>query len=201
MKHLSWGDALRIGVPLLAVVLLAFYVTSRFVAPAPPSHVVLSTGAPGGAYERYAKRYQAFFARNGVTLELRASEGAVENLNRLMSASVDAAFVQGGVAPFQDEDADSPIASLGALYLEPVWVFARDTPKPVQQLRDLAGRRVGIGAEGSGTQPLARMLLETVGVDMRTTTLLPLSSEQASAALANGTVSYTHLTLPTILRV
>ena len=126
LKHLSWGDALRIGVPLLAVILLAFYVTSRFVKPAPPGHVVLSTGAPGGAYERYAKRYQAFFARNGVTLELRPSEGAVENLKRLDGGGVDAAFVQGGIATPVDEDAASPIVSLGALYLEPVWVFARD---------------------------------------------------------------------------
>jgi TRAP transporter TAXI family solute receptor len=188
IKNLSWGDTLRIGVPLLVVVLLAFYVTSRFVKPAPPDRVVLSTGAPGGAYERYAKRYQAFFMRNGVTLELRPSEGAVENLKRLDSGAVDAAFVQGGIAPPMDEDAVSPIASLGALYLEPVWVFARDAPKAPRQLRDLAGRRIAIGAEGSGTQPLARMLLDTAGVDSKRATLLPLSAEQASAALENGTI-------------
>ena len=188
VNRLSWGDALRIGVPVLAVVLLAFYVTSRFVKPAPPDRVVMSTGAPGGAYERYAKRYQAFFARNGVTMELRPSDGAVENLERLAHGSVDAAFVQGGVAPPQDEDATPPIASLGALYLEPVWVFARATPKPPQQLRDLAGKRISIGAAGSGTQPLARMLLETVGIDSHDAKLLPLPSEASSSALANGTI-------------
>lgn len=189
VKHLSWGDALRIGLPLFALVLLAFWVTSRFVKPAPPDRVVLSTGAPGGAYERYAKRYATFFARNGVTLELRPSQGAVENLARLTQGSVDAAFVQGGVAPApEDEDAPSPIVSLGALYLEPVWVFARETPKAPQQLRDLAGKRIAIGSEGSGTQPLARLLLETTGVSARTATLLPLSPEEASAALAKGTI-------------
>ncbi|MET0204139.1 MAG: TAXI family TRAP transporter solute-binding subunit [Casimicrobiaceae bacterium] len=188
LKNLSWGDTLRIGVPLLAVILLAFYVTSRFVQPAPPSHVVLSTGAPGGAYERYAKRYQAFFARNGVVLELRPSGGAVENMKRLDGGSVDAAFVQGGIATPVDEDAASPIVSLGALYLEPVWVFARDARKSSDQLRNLAGRRIAIGAEGSGTQPLARMLLDTAGIDAKDATLLPLSAEQASAALAQGTI-------------
>ena len=78
--------------------------------------------------------------------------------------------------------------SLGALYLEPVWVFARDAPKSSDQLRDLAGRRIAIGAEGSGTQPLARMLLDTAGIDAKGATLLPLSAEQASAALAQGTI-------------
>ena len=188
VNRLSWGDALRIGVPVLVVVLLAFYVTSRFVKPAPPDRVVMSTGAPGGAYERYAKRYQAFFARNGVTMELRASEGAVENLDRLTRGSVDAGFVQGGVAPVQDEDETPTIVSLGALYLEPVWVFARTVPKAPQQLRDLAGKRISIGADGSGTQPLARMLLETTGVDTRGANLLALSSEQASAALEKGSI-------------
>jgi TRAP transporter TAXI family solute receptor len=186
-KNLSWGDSLRIGVPLVAIVLFAFLVASRFVKPAPPDHVVLSSGAPGGAYERYAKRYQAFFARNGVTIELRPSEGAVQNLQRLTAGDVDAGFVQGGIAPPMDEDATPTIASLGALYLEPVWVFARENLKAAR-LRDLAGRRIAIGANGSGTQPLAKRLLDTAGVGTNDAKLLPLSAEEASKALANGTI-------------
>ena len=187
-RHLSWNDALRIGVPLAVVVIVAFYVASRFVKPSPPDHVVMSTGAPGGAYEKYAKRYQTFFARNGVTLELRPSEGGMENLNRLESGSVDAAFVQGGVSPPVAEDAPSAVVSLGALYYEPVWVFARDKPQAPRQLRDLAGRRIAVGADGSGTQPLARKLLDMTGVDARRATLVPLAAEQAAAALERGTI-------------
>ncbi len=187
-KHLERSDVLRIGLPLLLLVLFAFVVTSRFVSEAPPKRLALSTGAPGGAYERYAKRYQVFFARNGVTLELRPSQGAVENLKRLEAGTVDAAFVQGGIAPPLPEDSDSPIASLGALYLEPIWIFARDKPTAPRDLRDLAGRRIAIGADGSGTQPLARMLLDTTGIDSRDTSLQPLSAEEASSALAMGTI-------------
>jgi TRAP transporter TAXI family solute receptor len=191
-RHLTWGDALRIGVPLVIIILAAFYVTSRFVKPAPPDHLVMSTGAPGGAYERYARMYQAFLARNGVTLELKSSEGAVENLARLTAGTVDAAFVQGGLGPPIPTDTDDPpssaISSLGAMYLEPVWVFARTGGKPLEQVRDLAGRRIAVGAPGSGTNTLAVLLLRAIGVDSSNATFVPLTGEDASAALVRGDV-------------
>ncbi|MEO5765998.1 MAG: TAXI family TRAP transporter solute-binding subunit, partial [Casimicrobiaceae bacterium] len=67
-------------------------------------------------------------------------------------------------------------------------MFARSASRAPERLRDLAGQRIAIGRDGSGTQPLARMLLETTGVDARTATLLPLSTEDAAAALAQRTV-------------
>jgi len=192
IRHLTWGDALRIGAPMLVIILAAFYVTSRFVKPAPPSHLVMSTGAPGGAYERYARLYQAFLAKNGVTLELKPSEGAVENLERLTAGTVDAAFVQGGLGPpipiDSDDDTSSSISSLGAMYLEPVWVFARTGDKPLEQVRDLVGRRIAVGAPGSGTNALAVLLLRAIGVDPSNATLAPLTGEDAAAALVRGDV-------------
>ncbi len=192
IRHLTWGDALRIGVPLAVIILAAFYVTSRFVKPAPPDHVVMSTGAPGGAYERYAQMYQAFLARNGVTLELKSSEGAVENLARLTAGTVDAGFVQGGLGPPIPTDTDDPtssaISSLGAMYLEPVWVFARTGEKPPEQVRDLAGRRIAVGAPGSGTNALAVLLLRAIGIDPTNATFVPLTGEDAAAALVRGDV-------------
>lgn len=192
IRHLTWRHALRIGVPLLLIILAAFYVTSRFVKPAPPDHLVMSTGAAGGAYQRYARLYQAFLAKNGVTLELKPSEGAVENLARLTAGSVDAGFVQGGLGPpipvDSDDDTSSSIASLGAMYLEPVWVFARTGEKPLEQVRDLAGHRIAVGAPGSGTNTLAVLLLGAIGVDPSNATFLPLTGEDASAALVRGDV-------------
>ena len=192
IRHLTWGDTLRIGVPLLLIIAAAFYVTSRFVKPAPPSYLVMSTGAPGGAYERYARLYKAFLARNGVTLELKPSEGAVENLARLTAGTVDAGFVQGGLGPpipiDSDDDTPSAISSLGAMYLEPVWVFARSGAKPLEQVRDLAGKRIAVGAPGSGTNTLAVLLLRAIGVDPSNATFVPLTGEDASAALGRGDV-------------
>jgi TRAP transporter TAXI family solute receptor len=188
VHRLSWRDALRVGVPLFVVVALAFFVTSRFVKPAPPSSLTLSTGAAGGAYEHYARLYQAYLARNGVALELRSSSGSVENVDRLVQGTVDAAFVQGGIKPDAAENASAApsVVSLGALYVEPVWVFVHAAKRPVQGLADLIGQRIAIGGEGSGTRPLALELLRVNGVDASNATLSPLTGPDAAAALARG---------------
>lgn len=47
VNHISWRDAVVIGVPMAALVALAFWFTLRFVQPAPPDHLVLSSGAAG----------------------------------------------------------------------------------------------------------------------------------------------------------
>ena len=71
-----------------------------YADPPPPRHVVMATGSPGGSYEVLGKQYAEFFAKKGVTLELKPTNGAQENLRRLSDRNglVQAAFVQAGVA-------------------------------------------------------------------------------------------------------
>ena len=58
----------------------------------------MSTGSADGSYHAYATRYRDILARDGVTLRLRPSAGALDNLRRLAdpAAEVDVALVQGG---------------------------------------------------------------------------------------------------------
>jgi GMP synthase PP-ATPase subunit len=60
----SLGDGLAFGV---ALVLAGFGAALYFVKPAPPKHLVMSTGREDGAYHAFAKRYQEIFTRNSVT--------------------------------------------------------------------------------------------------------------------------------------
>jgi TRAP-type uncharacterized transport system substrate-binding protein len=62
------------------VVVGGFCLTYQFVDPAPPRTIRMATGDPAGAYHRFAERYIAPLAEQGVTLELVPSEGAIENL-------------------------------------------------------------------------------------------------------------------------
>jgi len=75
LRHISWRDALVVGVPLALLVIAAFWVASRFMESAPPDRLVLSTGATGGEYHRFGDRYRDYLAWHGVTLELRESNG------------------------------------------------------------------------------------------------------------------------------
>jgi TRAP-type uncharacterized transport system substrate-binding protein len=147
-------------VALLAVLgaALAALLVSELWQPAPPKRVVMSTGAPDGAYHAYALRYRQVLAREGVDLVLKPSGGAIENLQRLRTreGGVVVTLLQGGTVP-RDAD-DFAIGSLGGVFYEAVWVFCRCAVTD-DDVFALAGLRVAIGAEGSGSQPVARLLL------------------------------------------
>jgi hypothetical protein len=65
-----FGAALLLGVVAVVVALIAV-----FWRPAPPDKVVMSSGADGGAYDAFAKRYREILARDGVELVLQPSAG------------------------------------------------------------------------------------------------------------------------------
>ena len=110
----------RILLAVAAVLTIgALVVTVALMNPLPPRTVIMATGAAGGAYAETARRYQAFLARNGVRLELRATHGSVDNLELLQDpkSGVKVALAQGGLSnPTKSPD----IASLGTVFYEPV---------------------------------------------------------------------------------
>lgn len=170
--------------PAVIVIVAAFWVATLFIKPAPPHTFVMSTGAEGGAYHLFAQRYRDILARDGVRVELRASAGSLENLQRLRDPNheVGAALVQGGLAPAAG---DSGLLSLGAVFYEPLWVFHRGKA-PLDRLNPLAGLRIAVGPEGSGTRALATQLLGAVGANAAPTRLLPLGGSAAADALEKG---------------
>jgi hypothetical protein len=120
----------------------------------------MSTGAAGGAYHYFGERYREKLAQDGIEVELRPSSGAVENLRRLKTDdSVDLAFIQGGIA---NEPESEDLATLGSMYLEPVWVFYRGNGE-LDRVAQLRGRRIAVGLPGSGAQLFALQLLAANG--------------------------------------
>jgi TRAP-type uncharacterized transport system substrate-binding protein len=143
--------------PVTLLLAVALWVASQFVTPAPPRRFVMTTGAPDGVYHLFSERYRANLLRQGVTIELRPSAGAVENLDRLTneSSGVAAGLVQGGLATGETKG----VTSLGAMFYEPLWVFYRSEGQ-LERLSELAGLRIAVGTAGSGTRAIARRLLE-----------------------------------------
>jgi TRAP transporter TAXI family solute receptor len=185
-KERRW---LYVGLAILSLVLLAL--AYKYARPAVPKVIVMSTGGAGGAYEGYAKRYAAALAEEGITLKLLPSKGAVENLERLRDpkADVDLAFVQNGLID-REQTEDGALESLGSMFYEPVFVFYRpqaDLPV-VSRIAQLRGRRVAIGAEGSGTRVLALALLRLNGIDASNTTLQPFGADEAARQLREGSL-------------
>ena len=158
----------------------------RFVDPFPPNRIVLATGQPGGAYDDFGREYQRRLAREGLRVELRRTAGAVENLERLLRGEVDVAFVQGGTYPLA-KDTDGRLRGMAAVYREPLWIFYRGKAMS-DDLGALAGRRIAIGAPGSGTEAIARALLDGVGLPSAGPNLLSLPATEARGRLQSGAI-------------
>ena len=174
------------------IILLAgigFAIAYQFVEPAPPKKIVISTGSESGAYYHFAQRYATILAKNGITLEVRASAGSLENLARLKNDEVQIGFVQGGVVPpKEDPDAEdeSGLLSLGSVFYEPVWVFYRGE-KNLTRLTELQGKRIAIGQEGSGVRQLAQQLLSANDIPAGDH-LVPLGGLKAAEELQQGRI-------------
>ena len=180
----SAGERAAITLGASALVAGALWLTYQFVEPAPPDSLRIASGAPGGAYHRFAEELAREFAAEGITLEVVESAGSIDNLARLRAREVDIAFVQSGLA----NAAEYPrLEGLASLYYEPLWVFSTREPRP-ERIADLRGLRVAVGPAGSGTRRVALQLLEANGIEPDELTLRPDSADAATKALLDGSI-------------
>jgi len=184
---------------LLALLLLAG--AYFLLDPAPPKRVVLATGPEQSDYAEFGKRYAAELRRYGIEVVQRPTQGSSENRRLLRDAAqgVDLGFVRGGssdTARAADEEKSGvPLASLGSLYLEPVWLFYRgeaakrlNREATLTRLAELSGWRVNVGARGSGVTGLMGKLLHANGIERDSLKESRLELTPAVVALLAGEI-------------
>lgn len=174
--RVHWSLAL-----VLALVLLGLSVW-LFGSP-PPRTIVLGTGDARGGFDVLGEEYKERLEKMGLRVKLVATHGSVDNLGRLTRDELDAAFVQAGVATAVA--GASGARGLAAIASHPLWVFA---PASVtfQSLRELRGRKVGVGPSHSGTEALVRGLLRDYGVTPDNTTFVNMARAEVGQSLAGG---------------
>ncbi|WP_336662546.1 TAXI family TRAP transporter solute-binding subunit [Leucobacter sp. USHLN154] len=130
-------------------------------APARTERIALACGEPGGAYLQFGELLGAALQdRSGVALELRVTHGSGENLEMLARGDVDLAL---SLADSANETAAShDFTAIGRVYQNYLQCLVRDAGD-IRSFADLAGRRVSIGAPGSGSTRTTRRLLEATG--------------------------------------
>ena len=166
--------------PALAVIVLAPLAAPWLLPPPCPKRIVIATGSRDGAYYDFAAQYRKLLAADGIELEIRSTAGSLENIELLQQGEVSLAFVQGGVG----SGGPSRLRSLGAMYLEPVWIFTRSSRR-LERLEELAGKRVAIGPSGSGSRAIALKLFESAGVAAE---FSDLGGAAAAGALISGEI-------------
>ncbi|WP_250452166.1 TAXI family TRAP transporter solute-binding subunit [Caballeronia sp. ATUFL_M2_KS44] len=190
---ISWRDFAMTFGPIVLVAIVALYFAVRLIQPAPPNSLTIAAGPKGSSFWNSAQKYKTILARNRVTLNVIETQGSFDNLARLSDpkSGVDVGFVQGGMTkPGATPD---NLESLGSVAYVPLAVFYRGAP--VSRLSELKGRRLAIGAEGSGTRALALTLLKANHIEPGgDTPLLPLAGDAAAKALEDGQIDAVFLT-------
>ncbi|MES2991137.1 MAG: TAXI family TRAP transporter solute-binding subunit [Pseudomonadota bacterium] len=210
LRHtlLSFRDLLATFGPFIVLAAALLVLAYWILDPTPPRKVVLATGTEQGAYAEFGKRYAQILKTYGITVELRATQGAAENLRLLQdpASGVDIAFMQGGagetsrreanaVIAADENDDDPALVSLGSLFYEPVWLFYRTDAAErllknpaLTSLAQLPGWRLNVGAAGSGAPNLMNKLFDANRIDPAALTLVRKSQTPAAVDLIGGEV-------------
>ncbi len=178
-------EVLKFYIPFALIVIAGFGLALWYADPAPPDSIRMATGPAGGAYAAFGERYRKALAAHGVEVELVETVGTLENIALLNDPNqgVDVAFVQGASI---DDPSDYPdLESLGSLYREPIWIFARAARRPTR-ITDLAGMRIAVGVQGSGTRAVSDEMLAVNGLDADSVQMVEMSGDEAGAALLAG---------------
>ena len=185
-ENFGLGRRAALTIMIVAGLMLVF-ACWWFFHSAPPKTIIITSGDKESLYYGIAEKYARILARDGVKLNILPSAGAVENLRRLADPSfqADIGFVQAGL----DLGVNSEnLVSLGSVSYQPLLVFHR-LPPAVIRLSQLAGKRLAVGREGSGTRLLAVKLLAMNGIEPGgSTEFLAWEGEAAAAALLKGEI-------------
>jgi TRAP-type uncharacterized transport system substrate-binding protein len=174
---------------LLAATVCVMTITSlllMYFIPAPPTQFSIATGGSHQIYEGIGNQYREILARSNVDLRVRLTNGAQENIDLLNDPTSDitAGIVQGGVS----NGVQSPdLRSLGRINYQIYWIFYKATDT-LDDLRQIKGKRVGLGPHGSGQRPMTEKILAASGVNSENTTFVGLSTQGAASALNDGEI-------------
>ena len=155
---------------LAAILCIAGIVSlaAAYFIPAPPTTVTIATAYKGSTFVFYGEKYREIFARAHVKLELRETNGAVDNLRLLRDpkSGVDIGFVSGGLS---QGDPPPGLLSIGLTYNNAFWIFYRST-ETLYRFSQLKGKRIAVGPEGSGVKFTAEQVLGAGGINSATAT-------------------------------
>jgi TRAP-type uncharacterized transport system substrate-binding protein len=166
--------AITVGLIGAIFVLAIWY----FIHLAPPKVITISSGPEQSSYWRFATNYQNRLGSNHITLNIKTSQGSQENLQRLAEGNVDIAFVQSGITDKVPEG----VVTLGSISYQPLLIFYRSETN-LTLLSQFKGKRLAVGAPGSGTRILATSLLATNGVNPSNATYLDIEASSAANQL------------------
>lgn len=156
--------------------------------PSLEGRVTIATGNRGGVFVRYGHALATVIDTrlDGVSATTRATDASLENLRLVADGTCDLGFSLGDAAS-EAHGAGIDVAALARMYDSYVHLVVR-ADSPFRRAADLQGRRIGVGAQGSGTRVIAERVLERAGVRAADATLDGAPLAEAARRLRTGSL-------------
>ena len=167
-------------------------------APAPQNYdLIIATGGTGGSYYPYGGAIAQVLTDNiaGVNATATATGASAENCRNLNSKEADLAIVQNDVLDYayngteimSEGGALKNLATIACLYPEVVQIVVTKE-SGIESIADFAGKRISVGAAGSGVEANARHILEAYGVSYDDFNVNYLGFAESSTGMQNKTL-------------
>ena len=165
--------------------------------------LIIATGGTGGSYYPYGGAIAQILSDNipGVTATATATGASAENCRNLNSKDADLAIVQNDVLDYayngtelmSEGGALTNLATIACLYPEVVQIVVTKE-SGIESIADFAGKRISVGAAGSGVEANARHILEAYGVSYSDFNVNYLGFSESSTGMQNKTLDGAFIT-------
>lgn len=162
----------------------------------------IGTGGTAGTYYPIGGAMAEILNKEipGMNASAQSTGASVANINMLQDGSIDLAIVQNdityyavnGTEMFKDKKFDG-LRGIATLYPETCQFVTLDS-SGIKSVKDLKGKRVAVGAAGSGAEANARQIMEAYGLTYDDISVQYLSFGEAASALKDGNVDAAFLT-------
>ncbi len=162
----------------------------------------IATGGTAGTYYPIGGALAEILNKEipGMNASAQSTGATVANINMLKDGSVDLAIVQNdityyavnGTEMFKDKKVDN-IRGIASLYPETCQFVTLDS-SGIKSIAELKGKRVAVGAAGSGVEANVRQILAAYGIEYSDIDAQYLSFAEGANALKDGNVDVACLT-------
>lgn len=163
--------------------------------------LTIATGGTAGTYYPLGAGMADIWNKNikGMNAMVQSTGASVANVNLLKNKEVDLIFVQNDVAFYAYNGVEMfkepfpQLRGLATLYPETVQIVAL-ADRGINSVYDLKGKRVAVGAAGSGTEVNARQILAAAGITYNDIKVQYLSFAEAANNLKDGNIDAAFVT-------
>ncbi|MER5455121.1 TAXI family TRAP transporter solute-binding subunit [Micromonospora sp. NPDC002389] len=151
-------------------------------------HIRIATGSPTAVYHAFGESLAAILNRElpDVRAEVMVTAASAENVRLLGAGEAELGFTQADVLP-ADPGPHPQVVAVARVY-DDLLHLVTTANSPVQTLTDLRGRRVSVGAPGSGTEITVQRLLTAADLDDGQVRQERLGLDDSVAALREGRI-------------